>query len=161
MGRNAADVAVRILRGETPGAIRTPPLTAGKPVIDSRERRRWGISEASLPTGSVVQFREPTVWQQYGSYITAGIPANFRAAECAHRDAVWQRARRRRAEHEAASLSGRLLTVHENERRRLARELHDDVTQRLAALAIDAARIDSGSSTTDSTRSIRANGRRS
>jgi signal transduction histidine kinase len=33
--------------------------------------------------------------------------------------------------------------VHEDERRRLARELHDDVTQRLARLAIDAARIES------------------
>ena len=155
VGRNAADVAVRILRGETPSAIRTPPLTAGKPVYDSRELRRWGISEASLPAGSVVQFREPTVWQQYGSYITAGITI-FALQSALIVTLFWQRARRRRAEHEAVSLSGRLLTVHENERRRLARELHDDVTQRLAALAIDAARIDSGSSTTEgSTRSIR------
>jgi signal transduction histidine kinase len=54
-----------------------------------------------------------------------------------------QRARRRRAEGESSALSGRLLTVHEDERRRLARELHDDVTQRLARLAIDAARLES------------------
>ena len=143
LGRNAADVAIRILRGEAPGAIRTPPLTAGMPVYDSRELRRWGISEASLPTGSVVQFREPTVWQQYGSYITAGITI-FALQSALIVTLFWQRARRRRAEHEAASSSGRLLTVHENERRRLARELHDDVTQRLAALAIEAARVDSG-----------------
>jgi signal transduction histidine kinase len=59
---------------------------------------------------------------------------------------VVQRARRRRAEGESSALSGRLLTVHEDERRRLARELHDDVTQRLARLAIDAARLESGQS---------------
>ena len=39
-------------------------------------------------------------------------------------------------------MSGRLLTAHEDERRRLARELHDDLTQRLARLAIDAGKLE-------------------
>jgi len=38
-------------------------------------------------------------------------------------------------------LSGRLITAHEDERRWLARELHDDITQRLAGLAIDASKL--------------------
>jgi signal transduction histidine kinase len=54
---------------------------------------------------------------------------------------AWQRIHRRRAEGEAMTLSGRLITAHEDERRWLARELHDDITQRLAGLAIDAARL--------------------
>ena len=55
-----------------------------------------------------------------------------------------QHARRRRAEADAVDLSGRLLTAHEDERRHLARELHDDLTQRLARLAIDAGRLEQG-----------------
>ena len=39
-------------------------------------------------------------------------------------------------------LSRRLIRAHEAERARLGRELHDDVTQRLAILAIDAGRVE-------------------
>jgi signal transduction histidine kinase len=43
----------------------------------------------------------------------------------------------RRADVERFDLSRRLIRAHEDERASLARELHDDVTQRLAVLAID------------------------
>ena len=45
---------------------------------------------------------------------------------------------------EIQQLAGRLLTAHEDERRRLARELHDDLTQRLARLAVHAGRLERG-----------------
>jgi signal transduction histidine kinase len=54
----------------------------------------------------------------------------------------FHRSRRRAAEREVRALNGRLLTAYEQERRRLARELHDDLTQRLARLAIDAAQLE-------------------
>lgn len=38
-------------------------------------------------------------------------------------------------------LAGRLITAQEDERRRVARELHDDLTQRLAAIAIEAGNV--------------------
>lgn len=49
---------------------------------------------------------------------------------------------RKRAEEAAHGLSARLIEAQEQERARLARELHDDTTQRLARLAIDAARLE-------------------
>jgi C4-dicarboxylate-specific signal transduction histidine kinase len=37
----------------------------GTPTYDWRELQRWGIRDANLPPGSLVQFREPPVWRQY------------------------------------------------------------------------------------------------
>ena len=49
---------------------------------------------------------------------------------------------RRRAEEEARELSRRLIRAQEEERALLARELHDDVSQRLAVLAIEVGRAE-------------------
>src|SRR5262252_1306902 len=65
LGRTAAEVAVRILRGEPAGSFRTPPVELGVPTYDWRELQRWNVSEARLPAGSIVQFREPTLWERY------------------------------------------------------------------------------------------------
>lgn len=43
---------------------------------------------------------------------------------------------------EARQLAGRLLTAQEDEKRRVARELHDDLSQRLAATAIEAGKLE-------------------
>ena len=44
---------------------------------------------------------------------------------------------RRRSQKALHDLSGRLLGAQEDERRRIARELHDDVSQKLALLSVD------------------------
>jgi signal transduction histidine kinase len=68
LGREAAEVALRILKGDT-RASDAPLVLFGPPMYDWRELQRWNISEALLPPGSIVQFREPTVWQHYRSQI--------------------------------------------------------------------------------------------
>jgi PAS domain S-box-containing protein len=65
---------------------------------------------------------------------------------------------RKRVEAALQGLSRRLIRAHEDERARLGRELHDDVTQRLARLAIDAGRLERGGngiSATETMRSVR------
>ena len=63
--QRTAEIAIRILAGEKPGDLKVPPIGFAPPKYDWREMRRWGISEASLPPGSTIYFREETVWERY------------------------------------------------------------------------------------------------
>jgi two-component sensor histidine kinase len=157
MSRRAAATALRILDGEAPENIETKPVEAGSPVYDFRELKRWGIKESRLPPGSTVLFRPPSVWQEYRAPLAIGL--GVVALQAALIGGLFlQRSRRHLAEEDARALARRLLTAHEDERRRLARELHDDLSQRLARLSIDAARVERslpGSEEKESARSIR------
>ena len=72
LSRTTAQVALRVLAGESPGSIKTPTQRTGQPTYDARELRRWKIDEHRLPPASVVLFREPTVWQRYQRPFTFG-----------------------------------------------------------------------------------------
>lgn len=71
LGTSAADVAERVLHGESPRALTPPPLGLGPPRYDNAELERWNISDARLPPGSVVEFRPATAWQRYRTQIVA------------------------------------------------------------------------------------------
>ncbi len=75
VSRQTAAVAVRILGGESPGSIKTPPISAASPRYDWRELKRWNISESQLPPGSEVFFRVPSLWEQYRPQLTAVMAA--------------------------------------------------------------------------------------
>jgi signal transduction histidine kinase len=71
IAEKCADAAVRLLNGENPADIKVPPIGLAAPVYDWRQLQRWGISESSLPSGSVVLFRELSAWQKYRLEISA------------------------------------------------------------------------------------------
>ncbi|MFH0729053.1 MAG: ATP-binding protein [Pseudomonadota bacterium] len=64
-GRKAAELAIRILAGESPGDIPFSENDTTVTLFDWRELKRWGISEARLPAGSIVRYRENSVWVEY------------------------------------------------------------------------------------------------
>jgi signal transduction histidine kinase len=73
VGKEAAQVAIRILHGEPASSF--PPRFVERlpPRYDWRELQRWKINEKLLPPGSTVLFRVPTVWERYRAWIVAGL----------------------------------------------------------------------------------------
>jgi signal transduction histidine kinase len=109
LGHAMASSAVRILQGERPSNIRLS-LPNGPPKYDWRELRRWGISEALLPAGSIVQFREPGVWEQYRWQLML-IAATVLIQSALIAALLYQRHRRRTAEVEARRRMGELAVM--------------------------------------------------
>jgi len=176
-GRTSAGLALRILSGESPGAIPFTGEGGYVDLYDGRELARWKIPETAVPPGSAILYREPSLWVTHrrgilGIFTILAVQSVLIAALLLHRS------RRRSAERalrlqkdeliqvnrqlqeealereriqtdlqtskeEYRRLAGNLLSSQEKERRRVARELHDDISQRLAAISIEAGKLDS------------------
>ena len=54
-----------ILNGASPESVKVPTQRLGLPIFDWRELQRWGIAESQLPPGSVVRYRQPSLWAEY------------------------------------------------------------------------------------------------
>jgi two-component system sensor kinase FixL len=92
----AAEIVLRVARGARPEDVPNE-FTPKVPTFDARQLSRWGIDAGRLPSGSVVLFREPTLWNQYRAYvIAAGVVLGVQSLLIG--GLVVQRVRRRRVE---------------------------------------------------------------
>jgi signal transduction histidine kinase len=69
IGKGAAELALRLLNGESASAIPIADGNVVSPIFDWRQMQRWGVSASSLPPGSEIRFRDPTAWEQYSLQI--------------------------------------------------------------------------------------------
>ena len=152
MMQAVATPALRVLKGERADNIPTSSPDLHVPQVDWRQLRRWGIDEARVPAGTLIKFREPGVWDQY-KFIILGALALVLVQSALIAGLLIQRVRRQTAEKELRGsqaalrssyqrirdLGARLLNAQETERARIARELHDDITQQMSLLVIDLA----------------------
>jgi PAS domain S-box-containing protein len=65
VAEKTAELALRILRGERVETIPVAKTDTSRLAFDWRQLQRWKLSEARLPAGSEVLFREATIWQRY------------------------------------------------------------------------------------------------
>ncbi len=96
-GTRAAELAVRVLRGERPETL--PVVDGGKTayMFDDRELRRWGLSASRLPAGSIVRYEEVSLWSLYRWNIV-GAGALVAALALLSAGLLVERTGRRRAE---------------------------------------------------------------
>jgi len=143
-----AKIIARVLKGEKPAAIPIQTAVPEHPMaFDWRQLQRWGINEKLLPARSLISFRQPPPWEQYKWEILISILIGL-AQGALILALLVQGSRRRRAENEVRDLAGKLIVAQEEERKRIARELHDDLSQQLAAagLSVSSIRRDMASS---------------
>jgi two-component system, NarL family, sensor kinase len=104
-------------------------------MFDWRALQRWGLKERDLPPGSIVLYRQPSLWEQY-KWQVVGAASLLVLESILILTLLANLRRRRRAERSLKELTGRLLQTQDEERRRMARELHDGTAQDLAGIAL-------------------------
>ena len=133
-GKIAGRDVLEILAGKAPQDI---PVVQGPSfyMFDWRALRRWNLDEGKLPAGSTILFREPTLWKRYkwtllaGSLFIVGLALLIVYL-------LYKQRQLKLARKAPEQLSGMLIDAQEQERRRIAAEIHDDFSQRLVVLSI-------------------------
>ena len=142
------EMALGILGGTSPESI---PIESAqvRPIFDWRELQKWRVDQSLLPPGSEIRFRTPTVWELYGTYIIVTVVV-VSAQLLLILELLRQRARLKSADSTIRSreaslrtsydrirqMAGRLINAQETARADIARDLHDDVSQKLAYVSI-------------------------
>jgi signal transduction histidine kinase len=131
-GKIAGQMAVSILNGEKLGDI---PVVKNANVMmfDWRALRHWGLMESDLPPESVVLFREISVWERTKRIWASGLLIIL-ALSLLATYLQYSRAELRKSRDTQVQLSRHIINAQEEERSRLASELHDDFSQRLVLL---------------------------
>jgi signal transduction histidine kinase len=134
LAHQAATMILGLLNGAKVSAF--PIEESRKQVaIDWRQFERFGLSERLIPHGAAVYYREPTLWMRYRWFFIGGGLIIFLQLILIFKLAV-EGKRRKESEKSTRELAGRLIHAQEEERRRIAAELHDDVCQRLALVCL-------------------------
>jgi len=97
VGVAAADLALEIIAGKDVIALspRTNPGQAHR--VDFRAMQRWNLRERDLPPGTIVTFKEPTIWSEHHGLILGALGVSGVQMAVAGALLV-QRRRRQRAE---------------------------------------------------------------
>jgi PAS domain S-box-containing protein len=107
LGEKTAQSALRLLSSGRPGQIEPLEERADRVIFDWRQLKRWSISEASLPPGSIIRNKDFSLWEAYRLQIL-GVASGLVLQAALIGALVVNLARRRKA-NEALSRSERKL----------------------------------------------------
>jgi ABC-type uncharacterized transport system substrate-binding protein len=116
--QRAGELALAIFKGGKPEAMPVEPSPASLPRVDWRQMRRFGLSEALLPPGTLVHFRPTSIWLQYRGTILVALALVVLQSALIMTLLIERRQRRRaelHAHHQSVELAhaSRLATVGE------------------------------------------------
>ncbi len=133
-GKITAQIVSELLDGKKAEQIPIQTIP-GVYMFDWNELQTWHIPESQLPAGSVIMFRQPSLWQRTKWTWTTVLAIILGLSALA---GYLQRSRTQLkvARNRQMQLSGMLINAEEQERSRVASELHDDFSQRVAILAL-------------------------
>ncbi len=133
-GKIAGRDILEILGGKSPQDV---PVVLGPSVymFDWRALRRWNLDESKLPAGSMILFREPSLWERYKSTVLTGL-LFLVSLGLLIVYLLYKQRQLKLAWKAPGQLSGMLINAQEQERRRIASEIHDDFSQRLATISL-------------------------
>jgi signal transduction histidine kinase len=134
-GSLAGSAVAAILNGTPPAEITVPASHIGVYMFDWRQLKRWGFSERDLPPDSIVLNRIPTAWEQYRWRIV-GAAVLLVLQSLLIIGLLINKRHRARAEASLRDMTGQLLRSQDDERRRIARDLHDGTGQHLSAITL-------------------------
>jgi signal transduction histidine kinase len=133
-GQITGQIVSELLDGKKAHEIPMQTLP-GVYMFDWRELQQWNIPVRSLPPGSVVLFRELSLWKRTrwmwltAFFVIFGLSSIIVYLQYTRKQLALAKERQ-------SQLSGMLINAGEHERSRVASELHDDYSQRLALLAL-------------------------
>ncbi|MBL0732042.1 MAG: hypothetical protein JJW03_04225, partial [Desulfosarcina sp.] len=108
-GKRFAEIAVKLLSGESVKGMGLKGIDT-LPMFDWRQLKRWSIDEKRLPPGSIVLYREPSIWNDHKGKIIGAIVIIFSQAFALMLLLVQQK-KRNQAENESRRLRDELSHV--------------------------------------------------
>jgi signal transduction histidine kinase len=133
-GKVTARIVSELLDGKKAEEIPIETLSSSY-MFDWNELERWHIPESKLPPGSNVLFRVPSLWERtkwiWATVFLVILGLSGLAIYLHHNRKQLELAKERQRH-----LSGMLINAGEKERSRVASELHDDFSQRVALIAL-------------------------
>lgn len=157
VGEKVGALVARIVNGTPVDSLAPMVITPGRFAYDWAEVKRFDIDPALLRANASFVNRPVPVWEQYPR--TSMIVSGLLSLQLVSIVLLTTSRRQLRRAHAARGvMSQRMLRAQDEERQRIARDLHDDLCQEMTALALEVDRPDasarSGGAIGDRVRSL-------